>query len=263
MNQALLSLPPSDLRALAAGIRTGRLVAPYAASSIGRFLGSPVAAEVSDALVSLAATGMSPIALASTLELLCAALEGTPRIDDVVDLVMTAPDSARVSNRDTGVVVTELFRKAQLSVLVAGYAVYQGRRVFQALAERMKERPGLDVRMFLDIQRKSGDTSAADEIVRRFVYRFRTEEWPSGVPIPQIHFDPRALSLDRHQRAALHAKCVVVDRSEVFVSSANFTEAAQERNVEVGLLLRSPRIASSLSEFFDGLVHAENFHRAN
>ena len=39
----------------------------------------------------------------------------------------------------------------------------------------------------------------------------------------------------------MHAKCVVADSRHVFVSSANFTEAAQERNVEIGLLLiRSP-----------------------
>jgi phosphatidylserine/phosphatidylglycerophosphate/cardiolipin synthase-like enzyme len=50
--------------------------------------------------------------------------------------------------------------------------------------------------------------------------------------------DPRSLELDARRRANLHVKCVVVDRQVVFVSSANFTEAVQERNIEVGVLLR-------------------------
>jgi hypothetical protein len=38
--------------------------------------------------------------------------------------------------------------------------------VFQALADRMQESPNLTVRLFLDIQRKPGNTSAAAELVR-------------------------------------------------------------------------------------------------
>ena len=47
------------------------------------------------------------------------------------------------ANRSTAVVVSELFREAEHSVLVAGYAVYQGQRVFQALGDRMVQIPSL------------------------------------------------------------------------------------------------------------------------
>jgi hypothetical protein len=66
----------------------------------------------------------------------------------------------------------ELFASARRSVLVAGYAVYQGREVFRALADRMAELPELNVRMFLDVQRGPGDTSMASEVVKRFADRF-------------------------------------------------------------------------------------------
>src|SRR5271155_5905036 len=88
--------------------------------------------------------------------------------EDLVDLVTSGPEAAGVSNRDTAVVVHELFSRAQQSVMVAGYAVYQGQRVFQALAARMNELPELRVRFFLDIQRGQGDTTADRQIVRRF-----------------------------------------------------------------------------------------------
>ena len=52
-------------------------------------------------------------------------------------------------------------------------------------------------------------------------------------------------------RASLHAKCVVVDKELAFVSSANFTEAAQTKNIEVGVTLRSAAFAKRLAEHFE------------
>jgi len=62
------------------------------------------------------------------------------------------------------------------------------------------------------------------------------------------------LDIRREKRASLHAKCVVVDNAISFVSSANFTEAAQERNIEVGLLIRSAPLAARLERHFTALI---------
>ena len=90
-------------------------------------------------------------------------------------------------------VVSDLFRQAEETILIAGYAVYQGQKVFHALAQRMVERPALKVRMFLDIQRKPGDTSSPAELVRRFAHRFQSDEWPMGGPTPEVFYDPSGL----------------------------------------------------------------------
>ena len=112
----------------------------------------------------------------------------------MLELVTTGPDVPGIANRDTSVVVRELFANAPTSpYLVAGYAVYQGQRVFQALADRMQEIPSLKVRMFLDIQRGPGDTSAATELMLRFAERFRSHQWPKNRPLPEVFFDPRSL----------------------------------------------------------------------
>ena len=44
-----------------------------------------------------------------------------------------------VTNRDSPVVVQELFRNAERSVLVAGYELYQAEAVFRTLANRMTD----------------------------------------------------------------------------------------------------------------------------
>ena len=43
-------------------------------------------------------------------------------------------------------------------------------------------------------------------------------------------------------------------REAVFVTSANLTEAALERNIKVGLLVRDRALAASLSSHFRGLI---------
>jgi phosphatidylserine/phosphatidylglycerophosphate/cardiolipin synthase-like enzyme len=53
----------------------------------------------------------------------------------------------------------------------------------------------------------------------------------------------------------------VIDEFDLFVSSANFTEAAQQRNIEVGLRLRSPIIARRIVRFFESLVASGHFER--
>jgi phosphatidylserine/phosphatidylglycerophosphate/cardiolipin synthase-like enzyme len=209
---------------------------------------------VTSEIQQLAASGFDAAGLAAMFELLVRDRALRPNVDDVLDLVTTGPEAAGVTNRDTAVVVRELFANAQESVMVVGYAIYQGRRVFQALADRMVERPDLKVRMFLDIQRGRGDTTVDSDLVRRFTERLKTREWPRDRRLPDVFFDPRSLALEADRRSSLHAKVIVVDSCNVFVSSANFTEAAHNRNIEVGLLIHSPSLAERIIRHFEALV---------
>jgi len=256
---ALGELSAADLRRLSGALRAGRLSVPLTGLALAPYLGrsSAAAAEV---LASVSAEGMSAEHLALFLEAIASARESRPSADSAVELVATGPEPAGMPARDTRIVVRELFRQAKRSVVVAGYAVYQGRDVFEALAQRMEERTGISVRMFLDVQRGHRDTSRDSEILRRFADRFRSTEWP-GSRVPEVYYDPRSLERDVSQRSSLHAKCVVVDDQVAFISSANFTEAAQVRNVEVGVLIRSEPFARQLAGRFLGLADQQVLRR--
>lgn len=52
----------------------------------------------------------------------------------------------------------------------------------------------------------------------------------------------------------MHAKCVIVDHRICLITSANFTPAAQECNIEVGVLVREAEQVRRLSSYFDGLT---------
>lgn len=247
-------LGASDLRLLAAALHSGRIAVPCSPLSLRGITPSASAAEIAAELNGMAEAGASAGALAMMLDEIAAAVEQRPSVDDLAEVVATAPTLAGPGARETAVVVRELFASARSSVLVAGYEVRRGRDVFAALADRMRGNPALTVRLFLDVHRGPGDTSAADAIAAGFLARFAARDWPNGAPLPELYFDPRSLAAPRGRSIALHAKCVVVDDRDLFVSSANFTPAAQERNVELGILLHAPGIAGRVTRLFDELV---------
>jgi phosphatidylserine/phosphatidylglycerophosphate/cardiolipin synthase-like enzyme len=253
MASTLCLLTSEDLQQLAAALRSGRVVPPINALLLRRYIPASLTETVAAELRQKIEDGAETRHLADLLEILIQDRRRRPVAENLIDLVWTGPEVEGIVNRDTAVVVREMFRSARESVLVAGYSVYQGHVVFKALAERMDELPALDVRMFLDIRRPSHDQSSPSEVVRRFAEHFARHEWP-GQRLPRLFYDPRSLEIEPAKRASLHAKCVVVDKELSFVSSANFTEAAHTRNIEVGVLIRSAAFARRLSEHFEILA---------
>ena len=54
--------------------------------------------------------------------------------------------------------------------------------------------------------------------------------------------------------AVLHAKAIVADDRAAFVTSANLTEAAFDRNIEVGVFTRDAALAAALARHFQVLI---------
>jgi phosphatidylserine/phosphatidylglycerophosphate/cardiolipin synthase-like enzyme len=154
--------------------------------------------------------------------------------------------------------VRDLFTSAENTVLVATFALFQGRHLFKELARRMDERPGLEAKLFLNVARPHGDATAEAGIVQAFATEFVRDHWP-GSRVPIVYYDPRSVVVGA--RSALHAKVIVVDDARAFVTSANLTEAAQERNIEAGVLVDSHPFAVSLRLQFEGLVESGFFRR--
>jgi hypothetical protein len=96
----------------------------------------PAAAE----LGALLAGGLGAEHAALLLEVIAA--ERAPEFG--VELVTSGPDAAG-GTRDTGVVLRQLFASAEQRVLIVGFAIHQGREIFAALAERMRQLPDLAV----------------------------------------------------------------------------------------------------------------------
>jgi phosphatidylserine/phosphatidylglycerophosphate/cardiolipin synthase-like enzyme len=207
------------------------------------------AAAICDALRSLT-TAAQAIAM---LDLLLQERRARQRDIDATELVWSGPEEGPSETRETAVVLRELFLGAKRDVLVATYAIHEGAWVFADLARR-HDAGEITVRMLLHVEPEPDPLAARERCVASF-----REKWP-GKTIPQLWFDPRTARLAT-KKTSMHAKFVVVDDDLAFVTSANFTEAAQERNIEAGVLVRSAPFARRLREHFDRQIAHELFER--
>lgn len=250
MNDAFSKLSNTDLQTLIAALQSGRVAAPYSGLQVSRVVPAALGTTVRAALLELEADGFSREQIATVLSFIELDRKRGRTSELPIDLVTSGPEAPGITNRDTSVVVRELFAHAKKSVLLVGYAVYQGQQVFEALANRMETLPDLDVKFFLNISRPDADSTASEILIARFKQRFKDKQWPVGHRLPEVYYDPRSVADNEPIRSSLHAKCVVVDSTQVFVSSANFTEAGQERNIEVGLKIESEWLAKGITAHF-------------
>jgi phosphatidylserine/phosphatidylglycerophosphate/cardiolipin synthase-like enzyme len=251
------ALSRSALNSLAVALETNRLTAPFLAARLTGDVPPPLRQQIALELQSLTQKGLLSSHIAYMLRLLAEERTQTQLQRDQIDLVWTGHEIPfNTESRDTRIVVRELFSQAQNSVLISSYAIDRGQKsyeLFQPLADRMDNNPSLQVRMFLNVQRPHRSAVSESILLREFADEFRKHVWP-GTRMPEVFHDPRSLSTDPGPKACLHAKCVVVDQEYLLTTSANFTEAAHERNIEVGMLIRDRQLASALITVFESLV---------
>ena len=248
MIDALLEIPVHVRGRLASALESGLLAPPATAMAIRATVGVGYEEPILQVLREWERLGVSAAAGAAWLKSLRLAVSRTP----APDFVWTGPEAAGLQARDTRRVYEELLGSADRSIWASTYVFSDGPRAFRTLAERMDAAPELDVTLLLNIERRRGDTTAPDSLVRRFADEFWGREWP-GTTRPKVYYDPRSVEAGS-PTGVLHAKAVVVDEESVFVTSANLTAAAQDRNIELGLLVRDRALAATTVVHFRTLI---------
>jgi len=247
------------LLGLAQDLEAHRLEPLYSRSRLHTLVPDAQVDSVRAELQSMTDDGMTAAHITRLLRMLAEERHAAQAIADRIELVWSGPELPSNTSRDTSVVVRQLFREAKNSLLISSYAIDKGAKaqaLFGELAARMDAEPDLSVRLFLNIQRPYKDETPETILLRQFADTFRSEIWP-GDRLPEVFYDPRALEIGPGPKACLHAKVVVVDDERVFISSANFTEAAHERNIEAGALVDDASLARSLKSQFETLVKAK------
>ena len=247
--EPLLSLPTHLRERLGRALQAGHLRPPYSEAAVRQLLGAGQDCQALSAVLRvLDERGVGGTAVAFALDFADRTLAGVPR----PDLVWSGPEVPGLHARDTRRVYEELVTVAQRSLWICAYTYYDGPKAFQSLARRMDETSSLQVTLLLNIQRRPGDTTTSEDLVRRFADRLWKKDWPGARP-PTVFYDPRALTPDGPE-GVLHAKAIVSDDECAFVTSANLTEAAFERNIEAGILIRDRGLAASLARHFRVLI---------
>lgn len=236
---------------LAQALRSGGLKPPYHKFSVMSFVSEADPQSIVELLCRLESSGLTPEGIAFGLDCFEKGVFLTP----TPELAWTGPEVTGLHARSTRKVYEELFESATESLWISTYAFFDGPKAFQLLAKRMDETPELKVSLILNIQRKWGVTTPAEILVSQFAKQFWEKDWP-GDRRPNVYYDKRSLGTDA-LKGVLHAKAVVQDQKHCFITSANLTEAAWDKNVEIGVMLRDQSISKSLIKYFQRLIEDE------
>jgi cardiolipin synthase len=162
-----------------------------------------------------------------------------------IDLVWTGPKTGLIPTRNTEQAIREVIEEAQKSLFIVSYVFYNATSIVNCLNDATKR--GVSVRILLESSTDHGGAVTGDGIAA--MHR--------AVPDAHLYiWNPTEKAVSAGSlTAAVHAKCAVADHRIAFVTSANLTSAAMERNMELGILVRGGTTPDRLHNHLNALVH--------
>lgn len=168
--------------------------------------------------------------------------------DQSVELLWSGPSPENhISARRIDQVLYDLINSAQHDILLVTFAAYKIKRLSKALSLAISR--GVTVRLILEFEESSNGQLSYDAI-KAFPLDIQTKAeiyyWP---------LEMRGLN-SAGKPGKLHAKVAVVDE-QALISSANLTDDAFIRNLELGALFMGNEIPIKIRDYISGLC-AEN-----
>ncbi len=165
-------------------------------------------------------------------------------LNEAVELVWTGPKTGLIPTRNTEQVILEVIDRSESELFLVSYVFYNAPSIIECLNKAITR--GVRVRILLESSSEHGGTIRGDSIqaMANLVQDAVIYVWDS---------EAKAFG-DTHLSAAVHAKCAVADGDLAFITSANLTSAALERNMELGVLLRGGVAPIRLHDHLKALV---------
>lgn len=251
---SLFDLPESTLLNLAEAFESGPLKHGISTQVLTPFVGKR-SAEFALIFIELLESGVTTLVLGRICRAFAAGRALIDSSDQDLFLTLSGPEVAGTPVVDTATVVQALFNEAKTDVILASYVFSHARELLSPLSEKHDADDSFRVRIITDLshQRKHPD-EPLPVVANRFRLHFLEHHWTGRRP-PELWHDPRVFKpAPGIKPGVMHAKVVIIDRAAAMISSANFTEAAHNRNIETGVLLRQPRQVLRLRNFFEGLM---------
>ena len=166
---------------------------------------------------------------------------------DSVDLVWTGPSYGTIPTRHTERVLCEIIDASMDKLFMVSFVAYEIDSILESLRSALSR--GVKVEMLLESSREHGGKIYVDsaEMMKEALPGVRVYYWKD---------DSKKVPGNVHA-GSVHAKCAVADEKFAFISSANLTTAAMNRNMELGVLLKGGRLPADLHNHLQMLVKTE------
>ena len=160
-----------------------------------------------------------------------------------LQLVWTGPDSEIVPSRSTRQVMLDLIVSAKEEIFIVSFVAYDINQLIEEL-KNASER-GVKIKILLERSKQDGGNVNNDSfaVFKKSIPTAILFQWmPENSP------------------ASVHAKCFVTDRKTAFITSANLTETAMDRNMEIGILISGGELPDKLSRHLNSLILTKTIH---
>ena len=160
--------------------------------------------------------------------------------EQIVELVWTGPTTLFVPTRRTEQVLIELIASAATELFLVSFVAYNVPSVVIALHDAANR--GVRLRILLEASTSHGGSLNYD---------------PAAAMRSQVESAELFYWKEKHEPfvdGKVHAKVAVVDGERAFITSANLTGHALEKNMEAGVLIKSGRVPKTLRDHLEGLI---------
>lgn len=157
-----------------------------------------------------------------------------------LELVWTGPTTPFVSARRTEQALLQVIESARKSLFITSFVAYDVSSIIDALNHACER--CVAVSILLESSQLHGGSISIDVIgkisalvpdAKLYVWQNKASEFTDG---------------------RVHAKVAIADSKICFITSANLTGFAMERNMEAGLLITGGRVPKSLADHLNSLV---------
>jgi phosphatidylserine/phosphatidylglycerophosphate/cardiolipin synthase-like enzyme len=237
---------PAKVRTVAGALRG--LAAPGAAPAADTLVGTAAArASVTRVFAAWAQVQTSGYEVAG---MLLGASEARLRVEREmsVEMVWTGPTTRFVPTRRTEQVLLDLIRGSHTDLFLLSFVTYAVPSVALAMNEAASR--GVRLRVLLEASTSHGGSLTVDPAatMRAAVPAAEIFTWKKK-PAPFVE-------------GKVHAKVAVVDGTRAFITSANLTGHALEKNMEAGVLINGGPVPKTLSDHLQALIDVGVIGRA-
>ena len=236
---------PAKVRTVASALR--HLESPGAAPNANALAETPAARAAVGRVV--AAWGLAQASGSEVAGMLLGASEARLRAEREmsVELVWTGPTTRFVPTRRTEQVLLDLIASAITDLFLVSFVAYDVYSVVMAMNQAASR--GVRLRVLIEASKEQGGTLDKDLIPRM----------RAGVPAIEV-FTWRERP-EPFAEGKVHAKIAVVDGARAFVTSANLTGHALEKNMEAGVLINGGPVPRILGEHLQALIDVRILER--
>ena len=231
-------ISPEKVQSIASRIR--RTEASRAGAALAGVVGTPAAAGIVDQLVDAwRSTTVSSDELASML-LAASHVVIKSSAAQSTELVWTGPTTPFVAARRTEQALLQVINAAHRTLFITSFVAYDVSTIVKALNDASNR--GVDISMLLELSQEHGGSITFDAIGKMRLL------------VPSAHLYAWRDKVDPFSDGRVHAKVAVSDGRVCFITSANLTGYAMEKNMEAGVLISGGHIPSMLEKHMRSLI---------